>query len=204
MIVGITGGIASGKSVCTNQFAKIYGIHIIDADIVARQLVEPGREAWKAIVTYFGDAILLPNKTLNRSVLREYIFSDPKARLALNTIIHPLIHQELGKLLQYQKQSAIGLYTILSAPLLLENKLDSYCDLIISVDVPISIQITRGGKRDQCGGNHIREIINIQIPRLKRIKRSNFIIDNSETLSHTFMQIDKLHLKLKKFNLHKV
>lgn len=198
MIIGITGGIASGKSICTNQFAT-YCIHIIDADIIARELVQPERKAWQAIVKHFGEEILLPDNAINRPALRERIFSNPKERLILNTILHPFIHQELVQLLQLKKESNNNLYQILSAPLLLENNLDSYCDLVISVDVPVETQIARGCKRDKCNVNHIKSIINTQISRTERIKRSHFIIDNTGSLDHTFLQIEKLHQKFMSF-----
>ncbi|NVK25369.1 MAG: dephospho-CoA kinase [Gammaproteobacteria bacterium] len=187
-IVGVTGGIGAGKSAATDLFEKL-GISVVDADIVAREVVTPGQPALQKIVEAFGEQILLSNGTLNRAKLREIIFSNENCKRQLNDIMFPAIREEL----LYQLSNADSPYVILSAPLLLENGLESYTDRVLVVDVPESIQITRASSRDGVNNEQIKSIIQNQINREQRLEKANDVIDNSHSLDDLSRQVENYH-----------
>ncbi|WP_313083197.1 dephospho-CoA kinase, partial [Atlantibacter sp.] len=152
--VAITGGIGSGKTTVADKFAQL-GITIIDADIIARNVVEPEKPALKSIVQHFGPAMLLPDGTLNRRELRERIFANPQEKAWLNALLHPLIHQET----QDQMARAASDYVLWVVPLLVENQLHKKADRVLVVDVNPETQIIRTMQRDNVSRTHAEQII---------------------------------------------
>ena len=189
LIIGVTGGIGSGKTAATNEFERL-GITVIDADIVAREVVEPGQPALASIVEHFGENIL-ENDVLNRAKLRDIIFTDPEQKLALNKIMHPAIRDALVK----QLESADSVYVLLSAPLLFENGLDKYTQRNLVVDVPEAVQMQRASMRDGVEQQQIRAIIAAQMPRDERLARADDVIVNTGSLDALHLKVQELHDK---------
>ena len=190
LIVGLTGGIGSGKTAATDLFAEL-GIDIVDADIVARQVVTPGAPALELIKAEFGDEYIDAEGQLNRAKLRALVFSDESAKQKLNAIMQPAIRTELLDQLNQAKSP----YVILSAPLLLENGLESYCQRVLVVDVPEALQVQRATNRDSVNEEQIKSIISSQIDRPTRLTKADDVIDNSGSLSELKIQVNQLHKK---------
>lgn len=188
-VVGVTGGIGSGKSAATARFAEL-GITVIDADQAARTVVEPGKPALAAIAEHFGEEILV-NGVLDRAALRRHIFTDPAEKQWLEALLHPLIRQEVEK----DIRSASGPYVIFVSPLLIEAKQDALCDRLLVVDVPESVQIQRTVIRDNENEAQVRSIILSQASRDLRLEKADDIIDNTAGLSELTQQVDELHQK---------
>ncbi|MEM6580343.1 MAG: dephospho-CoA kinase [Pseudomonadota bacterium] len=188
LIVGITGGIGSGKSAVTDRFAKL-GIVVVDADIVARQVVEPGSEALTAIAEHFGNDVITPQGDLDRAELRKRVFSDESERLWLEQLTHPLI----GLSITEQLRAAASPYSILSSPLLLETNQRDMVDTVVVVDVPETLQVERAARRDTNSEGQIRRIMAAQMPRQKRLELADTIIDNSGSLETLDAEVEKLH-----------
>ena len=189
MIIGLTGGIASGKSLCSDWFAA-RSVAVIDADVVARAVVYVGSPALKEMATIFGKDILQEDGRLNRPLLRERAFVSEEARARLNAIMQPRIRARLLRELEHAMQKP---YCILSAPLLLENGLDALCDAVLTVDVSVQTQLLRGSRRDQQQREAIAAIIAAQIPRAERLRRSHFMVNNEGNVEQTYHQLALLH-----------
>jgi len=174
LIIGLTGGIGSGKSTVANEF-RLFGIDIVDADKVARQVVEPGEYALHEIELFFGADVIKSDGTLDRVKLRHIIFQSATKKQWLNTLLHPIIRDTMVA----QIRAAKSEYVILEAPLLFENKLTQYTDYNLVVDVPEAIQIERAMKRDNNTKAQIKAIMEAQIKRESRLKQADYIIDNS-------------------------
>lgn len=187
-VVGLTGGIGSGKSAATTYFEKL-GIDIVDADEVARDVVAPGSEGLKEIVNRFGNSILLEDGNLNRAALREKVFSDINEKNWLNNLLHPLIRLRMQHLIS----ESTSPYCILSVPLLVENKLTEMCNYVVVVDCPETMQLERALKRDGSTEETIRNIMASQATRNERIEAADTVLDNSTTLSALSAQIADLH-----------
>ena len=191
VIIGLTGGIGSGKSTVANTF-KALGVEVVDADLVAREVVAPGEPALAEIELYFGAEVIDDNGALNRSMLREIIFSSEAKKQWLNDLLHPLIRAALLTQLAQAKSQ----YVILEAPLLLENKLTQYIDYTLVVDVPETLQIERAMQRDNNSRSQIQAIIDAQISRKERLQQADYIIDNSKPdLVALKEQVKMLHLQ---------
>ena len=193
LIVGLTGGIGSGKSEVCRRF-NARGISIIDADIAAREVVEPGSPALEEIRAHFGDSILLvPEENappaLNRALLREIIFSDPSQKDWLEQLLHPIINQRIRD----QLAAASGPYVILASPLLLETRQYLLVDRILVIDASEQLQITRASIRDLNNEEQIRAIMATQLLRQDRCAQANDIIQNSGSLIELDEQVEKLH-----------
>ncbi|MGQ5370217.1 dephospho-CoA kinase [Xanthomonas arboricola pv. corylina] len=174
-IVGLTGGIASGKSALAAEFEKL-GVPVIDADIVARQVVAPG-PILDAITEQFGREILLPDGTLDRQALRKIVFADPAQRKALEAITHPAIRAEL----QRAAQEAVGPYTIVAIPLLTEaggRATYAWLDRILVVDVPVSLQHARLMQRDGSTSVLADQMIAAQASREQRLAIADDVVSN--------------------------
>jgi dephospho-CoA kinase len=188
--IGLTGGIASGKSTVCRLFAQ-YGIPIIDADVIARQLVEPKQEAYNEIVLTFGDKICLPNGELNRQYLRKLIFSDDKAKHQLEMILHPRIRLQL-----FQRTIALkSPYCILAIPLLIETEMTELIDRVLLVDINLALQLTRLCERDNIPLDDAQLMINSQVNRQQRLACADDVITNNKSVENLRKQVDKLHKK---------
>lgn len=195
-VVGLTGGIGSGKSTVTNLFAK-RGVPIIDADVVARDLTEPGKPAFYEITQHFSHYNLIKDGKLDRAKLRHLIFQDQTERMWLENILHPLIRKEIER--ELSRLTAV--YSIVVIPLLFEVKPYSFLNRILVVDAPLNAQIERASTRDNTTRQHIESIINTQIAREDRTARAHDVIINDGKLTDLEPQVQKLHdmyLKLSK------
>ena len=163
-VVGITGGIGSGKSAVTD-YLETKGITVVDADKAARVVVEPGTSGLAAIAEHFGHDILLPDATLNRAALRKVVFDNPDERKVLEGITHPRIREEIAR----QLSEAGSPYVVLASPLLLESGQSSFADYVVVVDVPESVQLSRTMTRD----NNSEQLVRSIIPRRTRCDCGN-------------------------------
>lgn len=186
--VALTGGIGSGKSTVTDAFAHL-GINVIDADILARQVVEPGKPALKAIADHFGSQILTADGALNRRELRERIFAHPDEKAWLNALLHPLIQQET----QQQMQQATSPYVLWVVPLLIENKLYTRADRVLVVDVSRETQILRTMQRDHVSREHVEHILAAQATREARLAVADDVIDNNGAPDAIASDVARLH-----------
>ncbi|MGR0305502.1 dephospho-CoA kinase [Acinetobacter beijerinckii] len=189
-ILGITGGIGSGKSAATQWFES-QGITVIDADIVAREVVEPKQPALEKIQQTFGDWVLLEDGGLNRRALREHIFQFPEARQALEKITHPAIRQSI---IQQLKQ-AESPYVILVSPLLFETNQHELTHHTLLIDAEEQTQLQRASQRDGQTEQQIRSIIAAQMPRAQKLQLANDVVLNDGLLEHLHQQLKPLHLK---------
>ena len=190
-VVGITGGIGSGKTAVTDHFARL-GITIVDADLAARVIMEPGRPALTAVTEHFGENILLPDGNLDRAALRSVVFADPQQRHWLERLTHPLIAEEIA----VQLKAASSAYVMFASPLLLETAQRDFCDYILLVDVPESVQLSRTMARDNNDEARVRRIMAAQMDRQERRSRADEIIDNSGTLQELQDKVQALHQQL--------
>ncbi|WES89549.1 dephospho-CoA kinase [Dickeya fangzhongdai] len=187
-IVALTGGIGSGKSTVAQGFAAL-GASIVDADVIARQVVSPGQPALAAIVEHFGREILQPDGALNRSALRERIFSSPEDKRWLNALLHPLIHQETRR----QLAAVTTPYALWVVPLLVENQLQEQAQRILVVDVPLETQLQRTMARDSVSRAQAQNILASQASREQRLACADDIIDNNSNPSVLAPRIAALH-----------
>lgn len=187
-VVGLTGGIGSGKSAASDWFAE-QGIAVVDADIVAREVVAAGQPALQQIVQRFGQAMLLPGGELNRRALREHVFADPAARQALEQITHPLIRQSIVE----QLLAATTPYALLVSPLLFESQQDQLVNRTLLIDAPETLQLQRAMQRDDHDEQHIRRIMAAQWSREQRRQRADDIVCNDGTVQHLYTQLIPLH-----------
>ena len=185
--VGVTGGIGSGKSAVADYFVS-QGICIVDADIVARVVVEPGTKALTAITERFGNDILI-NGQLDRGKLRTIIFAAADERKWLENLLHPLIEQQIID----QLSQATSRYAVLVSPLMLETGQQALVDRVLVVDVPEHIQIERTMTRDQMTEEQTRQILNSQISREHRLAKAHDVVDNSGSLAQLHQHLEPLH-----------
>lgn len=186
--IGLTGGIGSGKTTVANLFQQ-KSITIVDADIASREVIKPNTTGFAKIKQTFGEKIIDTKGEINRTLLREIIFTNIKAKQQLEAIVHPLIWQYIEQQVQ-QSQSP---YTILAIPLLLESHKEDKVDRILVVDIPEKIQIQRATKRDKT--KDIKQIMAHQVSRTERLKKADDIIDNSKDINYLQQQVDILHQK---------
>ena len=191
LVVGITGGIGSGKSAVTD-YLETKGITVVDADKVARVVVEPGTSGLAAITEHFGGDILLPDGTLDRAALRKIVFDNPDEREVLEGITHPRIREEIAR----QLSEAGSPYVVLASPLLLESGQSSFADYVVVVDVPESVQLSRTMTRDDNSEQLVKSIMAVQLDRETRLARSDTSISNEGTLEELHTRVDALHTDL--------
>lgn len=189
-VLGLTGGIGSGKSAVSAMFEEL-GIQVVDADIVAREVVEPGSVGLTKITAHFGDEILTSNGTLDRAKLRAIIFADESQKQWLNNLLHPLIRESMLS----QLKQATSNYVILVAPLLFENGLEKYCNHTLLIDVPVDVQITRTTARDNVSVELAKQIIASQMSRADKQQKAADILDNNRPLEEVKTDVQKLHEK---------
>ena len=188
MIVGLTGGIGSGKSAVSAQLQAL-GILVVDADQVAREVVLVGSPALHSIAKHFGTQILHHNGCLNRAALRQQIFADKTQRQWLEALLHPLI----GVAIKEQLAGATSLYAVLESPLLLETAQHKTTDFVVVVDASESLQRQRACQRDGSTKLQIDAIISSQMPRQQRLDKAHWVLDNQHDLDHLSAQVLKLH-----------
>ena len=186
--MGLTGGIASGKTAVSDAF-KALGITVVDADIIAREVVAPDTHALAQIIARFGNQYLLADGTLNRSRLRETVFASASDKEWLNQLLHPLIRTEMIR----QTAAAAGPYCILSVPLLIENQLMSLVSRVLVVHTTLDQQVARAKARDGSDIATIKAIIASQASPTQRAKHADDIIENNSTLDVLLEQVNKLH-----------
>ena len=191
-VVGLTGGIGSGKSTIAELFAEL-GVPVIDADLVARQVVEKGSPLLAEIAAHFGPEILLEDGALNRAALREKVFNHESEKQWLNQLLHPAIRHEMLQQLAAQRMP----YCIFMVPLLIENKLTALCQRVLVVDVSEQTQLTRASQRDNNQSALIKNIMQSQVSRLERLQHADDVINNDADLSESLPQ-----LKQKVLDLH--
>ncbi|WP_323976382.1 dephospho-CoA kinase [Aeromonas hydrophila] len=172
-VVAITGGIGSGKTTVANQFAEL-GIEVVDADVIAREVVEPGTPALAAIAAHFGSEIITPDGQLDRRRLRERVFTDPQAKGWLNALLHPLIRTEM----QRQCAAARSPYCLLVVPLLVENRLTALANRVLVIDVDEATQIERTCRRDGVSHEQAQAILAAQASRAERLAAADDVLDN--------------------------
>ncbi len=191
--IGLTGGIGCGKSIVTDLFNSLYNIPIIDADIISRQLVEPGQHALSLIQKKFGKSIINQDGSLNRAKLKNVIFSDKEKKQQLEAILHPLIYQQI----QFECSQQIADYCILCIPLLIEANRKEFVDRILVVDCSLEMQKERVRQRDKLTSKQITSIISSQVSRKLRLSHADDIIDNSNSANLLAEQVKKLHNQYK-------
>lgn len=187
-VLGLTGGIGSGKTAATRCFAQL-GVPVTDADQLARVVVEPGRPALGQIVAHFGDAALAQDGTLNRAWLREQVFACPAQRQWLEGLLHPLIGEEINSHLQ----AVDSAYAILASPLLLETDQRRRVQRILVIDVDEATQVARTVARDDSSAQQVKEIMAAQMPRQQRLAAADDVITNTGSLQQLQQQVEELH-----------
>lgn len=188
LVIGVTGGIGSGKTAVTNEFERL-GITVVDADIAARAVVEKGKPALDKIAEHFGQDILLESGELNRAALRKLVFDNPDERKWLEQLTHPLIRNEIIQGLQNAKSP----YVILASPLLIESGQYHLVKRTLIVDVPESLQIERTIQRDNNDAQQVQAIIDAQLPRQKRLEHADDVICNNKDLAYLHAEVAKYH-----------
>ncbi|MCG9631446.1 dephospho-CoA kinase [Vibrio sp. Isolate30] len=190
-IIGLTGGIASGKTTVADLFQEHFNIDIVDADIVAREVVAVGSDGLRQIAEQFGEAILLEDGTLNRAKLREQIFSNPEDKAWLNALLHPMIRNKIEEGLTNIRSP----YGLLVAPLLIENQMQGMADRVLIVDVPTEVQIQRTMNRDNVSEEQVKAILKSQASREQRLAIADDVIKNHTKNQDLLPQITDLHQK---------
>lgn len=190
-VIGLTGGIGSGKTAVSDWFAD-KGIDVVDADVVAHQIMQKGSPTLQALVDALGDWVVDESGEMDRAAVREHVFANNKALLTLESITHPAIRQEIKKQLR-QVQSQ---YAILSAPLLIESYeagLVSLCDRVLVVDVSEETQLERASRRDTQSVDKIKAIMANQLSRQARVEQADDVVCNNGDLEALHAQLQPLH-----------
>lgn len=190
LLIGLTGGIGSGKSTVAEAFREL-GAGYVDADQVAREVVAPGSACLQQIRDYFGEQIVDSDGSLNRALLRQLVFSDPQAKSWLEQLLHPAIRRELLRQLKLLTTP----YALLVAPLLLENQLEQFTDRVLVVDISEETQLARTMTRDQNSAEQVKAIMASQLSRSARRTRADDLLDNNGNQAQLIEQIQHLHKK---------
>ncbi|GEN47640.1 dephospho-CoA kinase [Ligilactobacillus pobuzihii] len=189
-VLGLTGGIASGKSTVSNYLYE-QGAVVIDADIVSRQVVRPEAKGLLALVSEFGKQIQNEDGTLNRAALGEIIFNDQKKRDVVNGLLHPLIKEEMLNQVKFAEEKGVDL-VVLDIPLLFESKCEQYCDAVLVVDVSPETQKGRLMRRNDFTQKEAQARIDSQMDPAERKKRADFVVNNDASEEQTYQQVDIL------------
>jgi dephospho-CoA kinase len=188
-IVGLTGGIGSGKSTVADFFAEL-GVEVVDTDVIAREVVAPGEPALAAIAAHFGPEVIAEDGSLDRRALRRRVFGNPAEKDWLNALLHPLIRERMISACA----AARSPYCLLVVPLLVENNLTSLCQRVLVVDVSPEQQLTRTTRRDQADEAQIRAIMAAQASREQRLAAADDVIDNNGAdLDRIKAEVNRLH-----------
>ena len=186
--IGLTGGIASGKSVVADMFSA-RGIPVIDTDLISREVVEPGKPGLQAVIQEFGSKFLRADGTLDRPAMRKQIFSDPHSRICLEKILHPLIRSETIA----QMKNVGGPYQIIAVPLLAETDFADFVDRILVIDCPMDLCRERLLARDAETEDSVARIFSTQASREERLRIANDVIVNDGSLQDTERAVEELH-----------
>lgn len=187
LIVGLTGGIGSGKTTVTRLLAGL-GAEIIDADVVSRELLEHGSPLLDAITAHFGQQLLRGGE-LDRARLRDLVFRDPAARQWLEALLHPRIREAIAERVARSQRS----WLVIAAPLLLESGGYDFIDCVVVVDVPEAMQVARTVARDSVPEEQVRAIMAAQLPRAERLKAAHYIIHNDGDMVDLREQVARLY-----------
>jgi len=198
LVIGLTGGIGSGKSTVSRLFAN-HHVPIIDADEIARKLTQPNHPAYKKIIDHFGKAITTENHELDRKKLRLLIFENQKEKIWLEQLLHPMIQKQI----QDDIKQLTFPYCIIVIPLLLETESYQFIDRILVVDAEEPLQIERVTARDGMAITHIKAILESQVPRHHRITKAHEIILNNGKIEDLDHQVEQLHLQYLKLAAEK-
>ncbi|MES2919883.1 MAG: dephospho-CoA kinase [Pseudomonadota bacterium] len=188
LVIGLTGGIGSGKTLATDHFQRL-GITVVDADLAARVVVEPGRPALAEIAAAFGADMLQADGRLDRAALRRLVFADPAQRRRLEAITHPRIAEEIRR----QLAASTSPYTILVSPLLFESGQHHFAQRTVLIDAHESLQRHRAATRDQVSEKQIEAIMAAQLSREERRARADDVILNEGHIEHLQALVEKLH-----------
>lgn len=188
LVIGLTGGIGSGKTLATDHFARL-GITIVDADVAARVIVEPGKPALHEIAKRFGTDVLQADGSLNRARLRAIVFAEPEARKALEHITHPRIAEEIAR----QLTASSSTYTILVSPLLFESNQHRFAQRTVLIDAHEAEQRKRAAKRDGVSEEQIEAIMAVQMSRAERRQRADDVLLNDGNIEHLHAAVEALH-----------
>lgn len=191
MIMGLTGGIASGKSTVSALFVN-KGARLVDADIIARDVMLPGHPVLAATVRHFGQEILFPDGSLNRARLGEIVFHEPEARQTLNNLTHPAIRQEIRNQMNAMNQEDPQQLVIVDIPLLFESNLQGMFEEIVVVYVPRELQLTRLMKRNSWSREQAESRLMAQMDIEQKRSKASYVIDNSGDLANTEIQVAEL------------
>jgi len=186
--IGLTGGIGSGKSTVAELFNR-HGVPIIDADEIARALVEPGQPAQQQLIDLFGDDILDADGHLDRTRLRQRVFDSPQERQTLERLLHPLVREEI----QRQIERLDAPYCVIVVPLLIESGQYELVDRILVIDTDEALQIARVAARSGLNTEEVRKIIAAQMGRTERLGHADDVIDNTQDLTHLAREVERLH-----------
>jgi dephospho-CoA kinase len=198
--VGLTGGIASGKSTVVQMFRGM-GARIVDLDALSRVVVEPGKPAWEDIVKHFGEGILKPDRTLNREALGRTVFEDPESRKMLEAFVHPRIFEEQAGILNRIKNEDPHAIVVIDVPLLIEFGLHEKIDAVVLVHIPGQAQLKRLMERDGFSLEEAEARIQSQMPIDQKIPLAHFVIDNSGDPGQTRKQVEAVMRGLKKMEM---
>lgn len=187
-VVGLTGGIGSGKTAASDYLAA-KGITVVDADVASRVVVNPGQPALEAIRQHFGDHVIAADGSLDRRALREIVFADPAQRQALEAITHPAINTEIRQ----QIAVSTSAYTLLVSPLLLETDQHKLAHRVLLIDAPEPLQVARATARDGVSLEQVNAIIAAQMPREEKRALADDVLLNDGLLGHLHRDLDTLH-----------
>jgi dephospho-CoA kinase len=189
--VGLTGGIASGKSTVFKIFARL-GAKVLDADEVARELLRPGQPVWKRLRQSFGEEFFHPDGTVKRKQLRKLVFANPEKRGQLNAIVHPEVMKEINRRSEILSSSLQPTVLVVDVPLLLEVGVAHRFDKIVVVDVRQSVQVNRLMQRDGISKEEAKQALKVQMPLSEKVELADYVIDNNSTLADTENQVRKV------------
>lgn len=194
IIVGLTGSIASGKSTVSEMFVKL-GMHLIDYDVLAREVVEPGQKAWEGIVTQFGEEVLNNDSTLNRERLGQIVFDNPEKLQMLNQITHPAVFEEADRRVKEIASTHANALIIKDVPLLIETRIHNSVDKVIVVSARRETRLKRLMERGFTQEESLKRI-DSQMPISEKEKYADFIIYNDGSLVRTREQVEQIHRQL--------
>jgi dephospho-CoA kinase len=191
LLIGLTGGIASGKSLVSGQFAEL-GVPVLDADVLAREVVQPGTAGLAALVDHFTPSILTPEGELDRRALRKIVFASPPERQFLDNTLHPLIRQLSDQRIEEARRKHYP-YLVYAVPLLVETQQQNRFDRVLVVDVPESVQLERLVRRDNTSEEEARAILASQATRASRLAVADDVIDNNGSTEDLRHRVESLH-----------